>query len=604
MATPSYATVIAQINAFIVTNGNNEITANVLNPILQIITDFANNEIGDLDALTTSDKTSVVNSINSLKSALDNITNSGIQLHTGYDTPTITPPTSYNYGDFYMELDNLDNSPIQLWQWNGTEWTTYASVYSKEEIDFIISQLEPSLLEERITVLENTQNSSSQDANELIEKGFNHIINFDWYVYAQIYRFNGVLTDNLVTDVVTLDPAPATPDFKRFDVIVFNDNFTFSVVKGDEGLNPAIPKIDIKTQIQLTFILVEYGTTEPSYLTKQLMYDEGVGLPTEFAVTKTGTSIEINNIEQSSSGTKSIKVTNPVNSDVLFLDKNATFNSLDVDTITFKVKNIIAGNWRFHLYSYNSIDGFYQGTATIKNGSFGYSSQNITDFQTIIVPISKILGTGEIHNTGFALTFFNDSAGTFFFDEFSLNGNFTEAPQVSSSAVWGKITGNIEDQTDLKNKLDLKENTANKQNSLATDGTGEKYPTVDAVNAALVSSSGATATHTQSVAATTWNFAHGTGNPYPVITVWNDLGKVIVPQDITMVDSSNLIITFNVAVAGIATAVVGGVGVGNLTISATPNGLSLTGQELALQLASATQTGALSSVDWNTFKIV
>jgi hypothetical protein len=68
-----------------------------------------------------------------------------------------------------------------------------------------------------------------------------------------------------------------------------------------------------------------------------------------------------------------------------------------------------------------------------------------------------------------------------------------------------------------------------------------------------------------------------------------------------MVDSSNLIITFNVAVAGIATAVVGGVGVGNLTISATPNGLSLTGQELALQLASTTQTGALSSTDWNTF---
>jgi hypothetical protein len=198
----------------------------------------------------------------------------------------------------------------------------------------------------------------------------------------------------------------------------------------------------------------------------------------------------------------------------------------------------------------------------------------------------------------------------------------------------------------------IKEAVANKQNSLATDGTGEKYPTVDAVNAGLdgkvddaqvltnvpagavftdtiyndadvlkdadaltavtptnklvtesdiASSSGATATHTQSVAATTWNFAHGTGNPYPVITVWNDLGKVIVPQDITMVDASNLTITFNVAVAGIATAVVGGVGVGNLTISTTPNGLSLTGQELALQLASATQIGALSSADWNTF---
>jgi hypothetical protein len=136
---------------------------------------------------------------------------------------------------------------------------------------------------------------------------------------------------------------------------------------------------------------------------------------------------------------------------------------------------------------------------------------------------------------------------------------------------------------------------------IKSGGTSAQFLMADGSVSSGGGVAGATATHTQSVAATTWNFAHGTGNPYPVITVWNDVGKVIVPQDITMVDSSNLTITFNVAVAGIATAVVGGVGVGNLTISATPNGLSLTGQELALQLASTTQIGALSSADWNTF---
>lgn len=39
--------------------------------------------------------------------------------------------------------------------------------------------------------------------------------------------------------------------------------------------------------------------------------------------------------------------------------------------------------------------------------------------------------------------------------------------------------------TATQTALNLKENTANKQNSLATDGTGTKYPTVDAVNAGL-----------------------------------------------------------------------------------------------------------------------
>lgn len=148
MATPTYATVISQIDAYIVANGNNEITANVLNPILKVITDFANNTIGDLDTLTTSDKTTVVNAINSLKTAFDNLNNNGVQLLTGYDDPNVTPPPSYNYADFYMELDVTDDSPIQLWQWSGTEWNTYSNVYSKAEIDFLLSNIMLSIVPE------------------------------------------------------------------------------------------------------------------------------------------------------------------------------------------------------------------------------------------------------------------------------------------------------------------------------------------------------------------------------------------------------------------------------------------------------------------------
>jgi len=138
----TFAQLITLINTYIVANGNNEITANVLNPILQELANFTNDKIGDLDTLTTSDKTSVVNSINSLKIDFDNLNNNGVQLHIGYDSPLITPPSTYNYADFYMELDIADDSPIQLWQWNGQDWTTYSSVYSKAEIDLIVSDLE------------------------------------------------------------------------------------------------------------------------------------------------------------------------------------------------------------------------------------------------------------------------------------------------------------------------------------------------------------------------------------------------------------------------------------------------------------------------------
>jgi len=84
----------------------------------------------------------------------------------------------------------------------------------------------------------------------------------------------------------------------------------------------------------------------------------------------------------------------------------------------------------------------------------------------------------------------------------------------SSSAVWGAITGTVTAQTDLTGYISSNyyplsnpssyisgitsgdvttalgytpEDVANKQNSLTIDGTGFKYPTVDAINSALVS---------------------------------------------------------------------------------------------------------------------
>jgi hypothetical protein len=122
MAIPIYATVLSQINTYIVANGNNEITANVLNPILKLMLDFANNNIGDLDTLTTDEKNSVVEAINSLKQNFDDLVNNGVQLYTGIDDPNDVPPPTYKYADFYMQLD-IDSLPVKLWQWNGFVWT-------------------------------------------------------------------------------------------------------------------------------------------------------------------------------------------------------------------------------------------------------------------------------------------------------------------------------------------------------------------------------------------------------------------------------------------------------------------------------------------------
>lgn len=137
MAAPSYSDVIDLINEFIITNGNNEITAAVLNPVLEFMTDFANNNMGDLSLLTTDLTDDLVSAINSLKQNFDDISNNGVQLYTGVPNPNVTPPATYNFADFYMQLDSIDSSPITLWQWDGYTWnqaSQFESLSNKTQV--------------------------------------------------------------------------------------------------------------------------------------------------------------------------------------------------------------------------------------------------------------------------------------------------------------------------------------------------------------------------------------------------------------------------------------------------------------------------------------
>jgi hypothetical protein len=68
------------------------------------------------------------------------------------------------------------------------------------------------------------------------------------------------------------------------------------------------------------------------------------------------------------------------------------------------------------------------------------------------------------------------------FGLFSSTGTGVSVPQATTTEA-GLL--NAADKV-LINTIGVKENVANKQNSLAVDGTGTKYPTVDATNAGLV----------------------------------------------------------------------------------------------------------------------
>ncbi len=72
---------------------------------------------------------------------------------------------------------------------------------------------------------------------------------------------------------------------------------------------------------------------------------------------------------------------------------------------------------------------------------------------------------------------------------------------------------------------------------------------------------GSTAKLNQSVAAATWSFTHSLDEPYPIVQVYNSDGDQVLPARIIVDGVNNVEIRFPVAVAGVAAAMVGGMGI-------------------------------------------
>lgn len=88
--------------------------------------------------------------------------------------------------------------------------------------------------------------------------------------------------------------------------------------------------------------------------------------------------------------------------------------------------------------------------------------------------------------------------------------------------------------------------------------------------------------HSQSAASTTWTVNHNLGTLFPIITVYDPSYNVVIPQEITSIDTSSLSITFPLSIAGYA-SVAGtsfttgsGGGGGSITINDNINGYVLT----------------------------
>ncbi len=128
---------------------------------------------------------------------------------------------------------------------------------------------------------------------------------FDYYVSQATFVLGGLIYNTPAT-IVTV--GPSDPTYGKIDVIILtSDNggeATF--VSGTPSANPQEPSLNPQTQIRRAIVTIGAGASTPSNITQTIVYDENLGVPTEYDVTSTGT-IDANNTEHPYHLTKAIK---------------------------------------------------------------------------------------------------------------------------------------------------------------------------------------------------------------------------------------------------------------------------------------------------------
>ena len=179
------AQVLALINQFIIANGNNDITADVLRPILVAILEQPNDKVGELSNLNTTDQTNIVNAVNEVLGSIGNT----FTIHSGSDDPNVIPPSTYSIGDWYILGGTL------LYQYNGYNW-----ILLKTDNNFITIGNDVFRFSKGYTLgVKNT--GLGLEVNDTISDGNIYINSTNIWIGLAVYT-GGVITDYGTYDAV------------------------------------------------------------------------------------------------------------------------------------------------------------------------------------------------------------------------------------------------------------------------------------------------------------------------------------------------------------------------------------------------------------------
>lgn len=278
----------------------------------------------------------------------------------------------------------LPFDPIDGISYNGPTVTgyTYTNLFSCDDLINCPIIIET---EDRLTVLESILFTS----NQLLTGTVNYLSGTTYDITPLTYLIQGIVYNVPSATQVTLLSGDTLYD--RIDVIYADVNGNTGVLVGEPSDNPVKPVIDTSTQVEITFVSIPANSTVPAGVSTTLVYNEFTGPPTEWTFTTNApTKISANATNSVYLGTKSIRFLGATTTNYFQMFAGSPFDTTAQNTIQFAIKNNIV--WptgqqiRLNIYS---IGGTQIGTTvTIANGTYGFSSTNLTTWQLINVPLT------------------------------------------------------------------------------------------------------------------------------------------------------------------------------------------------------------------------
>lgn len=227
----------------------------------------------------------------------------------------------------------------------------------------------------------------------------------------------------------TLNPPDSI--FNRFDTFIVDINGQPSVLEGTPALDPALAPLDPATQLQLSFALVEVGTTEPT-ISSECMYRNNL----EWTTTSSDlTRINPDSTNLPCNGAKSIEGTTVLTGNNLLLERGSTFSPAATNSlIHFFIRSKAA--WVGGVGTYLSFQwengGVPVGAAVqVHHNDYGFDSTNIVDCQIISIPLFHfgLLSTSVVDSIRITVTA-TTSIG-FYLDDICLQGQALPDPPTS-----------------------------------------------------------------------------------------------------------------------------------------------------------------------------